>query len=93
MLMLTEQLEERERTILVLRFGLNENDRKHWRKSPKPSEEHENESAKSKTKPQDKLRSLTEEDGIIETVRKKPMTTRPRREPGNEAASASACEN
>ena len=66
MLMLTEQLEERERTILMLRFGLNG-------ERPKTLEEVSQTIGRTRERVRqiqnqalDKLRSLLEEDGIID---------------------------
>ena len=66
MLLLTEQLEERERTILMLRFGLNG-------ERPKTLEEVSQTIGRTRERVRqiqnqalDKLRSLLEEDGIID---------------------------
>lgn len=66
MLMLTEQLEERERTILVLRFGLNGERPKTLEEVSKTIGRTRERVRQIQNQALDKLRSLLEEDGIIE---------------------------
>jgi len=65
MLMLTEQLEERERTILVLRFGLNGERPKTLEEVSKTIGRTRERVRQIQNQALDKLRSLLEEDGII----------------------------